>query len=333
MRWLWAGILVLVGAGAWLALRSDGQPRKTPDSTAGLSDVGMADPVPTPPQPPLERTDKALIAANGGSSVASEPTGSGSSHDGVLTAPLPSPPALSVAPLVPTVTPVPDVKPDEVPALPIDIDPLKALADAATILPTADAAKPASGDQSRSDATKAAATEPAAVVTLENHKDHPLDKVVPSKAEKRADGALVLDGRFVLKGEGTKAKPYIVPWELLAATEEVYKPRKGLRKLPQRVTILHDKYIRITGFVAFPIQSVNPKECLVMLNEWDGCCIGVMPTPFDGIECRLATNASGRQRLAVHGTLEGRFLVDPYEDGGWVIGIFLLEDGVLTLSD
>ena len=40
-----------------------------------------------------------------------------------------------------------------------------------------------------------------------------------------------------------------------------------------------------TSKVVAIVGEVN--EALVMLNQWDGCCIGVPPTPYDAVEVRL----------------------------------------------
>lgn len=157
----------------------------------------------------------------------------------------------------------------------------------------------------------------------------PMEKLVPSKAVKREDGTLVMDGRFSVKGAGTKENPYRITWEHLVSAQEVYKPRLGQKRLPQRVAFLNNKYVRIEGYVAFPLASNNPRECLVMLNQWDGCCIGVPPTAYDAVEVKLAKPATGDQRLVFHGKLEGKFKVDPYEEGGWLIGLYLMDDATL----
>lgn len=161
----------------------------------------------------------------------------------------------------------------------------------------------------------------------------PADKLVLAKVEKKADGVLVLDGRFAVRGSGTKEDPYRFPWDLLVSAQETYKPRMGQMKLPQRVAMFDGKYIRVSGFVAFPITSSNPREMLSMLNQWDGCCIGVPPTAYDAIEVKLANPANAMQRLAAHGTVEGRLKVDPYLDGGWLLGLYLMEDAKLTIDD
>ena len=47
------------------------------------------------------------------------------------------------------------------------------------------------------------------------------------------------------------------------------------------LTTLTSEHVEITGYVAFPMLMDEADELLVMLNQWDGCCIGVPPTPYD----------------------------------------------------
>jgi len=216
----------------------------------------------------------------------------------------------------------------EMPVVPTEVETTDPLAQLA-----ADAIKqagPRGGDAKASGGTGASGADAGEAFELTNHADFPLDKVIPARATKRADGAIVVDGRFVVTGEGTKASPYKVPWDLLVSAQEVYKPRSGLKKMPQRVTFLHDKYVKIVGFVAFPITSTNPKELLAMLNQWDGCCIGYPPTVFDAIEVALAGTPTNTQRMSVHGALDGRFRVDPYDEDGWIVGLYIMREGVLS---
>lgn len=156
------------------------------------------------------------------------------------------------------------------------------------------------------------------------------DKIIPARAARAADGSLKLDDRFAIKGTGTKEDPYLVTWDLVVSAQETYRPRLGQTKLPQRVTLLDGKYVKISGFVAFPITSSNPKELLVMLNQWDGCCIGVPPTAYDAVEVKLGQPANAQQRFTQHGSLTGKFKVDPYEDGGWLLGLYVMDDAVLS---
>lgn len=164
---------------------------------------------------------------------------------------------------------------------------------------------------------------------------HPIfngDRISPAKAEKRADGVLMLDGRFAIKGSGTEADPYVLPWDLLVSAQETYKPRMGQTRLPQRITMFDGAHVIISGYVAFPLTATDPKEMLMMLNQWDGCCIGVPPTPYDAIEVRLTKRPPDSARLATHGTMRGKFKVEPYEDGGWLLGLYMLEDATLKVD-
>ena len=170
-------------------------------------------------------------------------------------------------------------------------------------------------------------------VTLPEHPVFKGEKSLPSRAVRKADGGLLVDDRFIVKGSGTAADPFVVPWDMIISAQETYKPRLGMTKIPQRVSMLDGKYIRIVGFIAFPITAASPKEALIMLNQWDGCCIGTPPSPYDAIEVKLAAPATGGQKTMASGTMTGIFKVDPYEDGGWLLGLFLMEDAMLTAGE
>lgn len=156
--------------------------------------------------------------------------------------------------------------------------------------------------------------------------------VAPGRITQTADG-LDADGRFLIKGKGTREDPYLVSWPLLISASETYQPRLGERGIPQRVALLDGKWVRISGFVAFPIVAADPRELLVMLNQWDGCCIGVPPTPFDAIEVRLAAPPGHRlTRIALYGSVTGRLSVEPYLADNWLIGLYLMDDALLEMD-
>jgi len=182
-------------------------------------------------------------------------------------------------------------------------------------------------------ATGAAAAEaPAAVQgeALPAPAPDPLKpEIVPSKFEEREDGSTLVDARFVIRGKGTKEEPYQVTWDMLVATAELYDPRRNRLKLPERVKMLDGKYVTIVGYVAFPIVAEGANEMLAMLNSWDGCCIGVPPTPYDAVEVRLRTDATAEQMLLNWGSVTGRFKVEPYLAANWLLGLYLMEDAVL----
>jgi len=135
-----------------------------------------------------------------------------------------------------------------------------------------------------------------------------------------------VDDKYVVKGEGTKAHPYEVSWDMLVSAQESYDPRQGRKKLPERLTMLNDKYLKITGYIAFPMFVERPQELLSMLNQWDGCCIGVPPTPYDAVEVHLAEPVTKDQRAAIYGVVTGKFGVKPYLAGDWLVGLYLIEN-------
>ena len=152
-------------------------------------------------------------------------------------------------------------------------------------------------------------------------------EVVPAKIEKKEDGSLLVDGKYVLKGEGTTEKPYVVPWDILTSVEETFDPQSAKKKLPERVTMLDGKVVKFSGYIAFPLVLKETKECLSMLNQWDGCCIGVPPTPYDAVEVSLVRTIKGEERFTTSGVVTGTFHVKPYLQGDWLIGLYVM-DGV-----
>jgi hypothetical protein len=63
-----------------------------------------------------------------------------------------------------------------------------------------------------------------------------------------------------------------------------------------------------------------------MQNPWDGCCLGVPPTPYDAIEVKLATMQRMGNSPTGYGQVEGVFKVDPYIVSGWLLGLYLIEN-------
>lgn len=145
------------------------------------------------------------------------------------------------------------------------------------------------------------------------------------------DGALVADGKFTIRGKGTAEDPYDISWDLLMSASDTFIPRLGEKRIPQRIALLNNSHVRIGGFIAFPLVVTEASECLVMLNQWDGCCIGVPPSPYDAIEVKLkaATDNSVRHQIRV-GTLEGVFHIDPYVVERWLVGLYTMDAATLS---
>jgi hypothetical protein len=142
---------------------------------------------------------------------------------------------------------------------------------------------------------------------------------------RRDDGTLLVNDRWVIKGEGTSEKPYELTWEYLISAGETYDPRAGQNELPPHIAMLDGKHVRITGWIAFPLYVQSATELLVMLNQWDGCCIGVPPTPYDAVEVNLRAPAEGDLRQAAFGTVQGVMGVKPYVVGGWLVGLYIMD--------
>lgn len=151
-----------------------------------------------------------------------------------------------------------------------------------------------------------------------------------TEVKKEDDGWTRLDGRFLVRGEGTAKDPLIVPWELLVSASESYRPRTGLKEMPRRVADLKGKHVRVTGYVLFPLMSLETTEVLLMRNQWDGCCIGVPPTPYDAVEVKLAKPADRKDSFISFVTIEGVLDVDPYVNRDFLLGLFTMSDAKLS---
>ncbi len=169
--------------------------------------------------------------------------------------------------------------------------------------------------------------------------DHPVKEakviagnIVPRKDEKTGEMLLYADGKYEIRGEGTAAKPYRVSWECLASASETYVPRLQQREIPQRIAMLDGKVVEVEGYLAFPLMVSETKELLVMLNQWDGCCIGVPPTPYDAIEVKLTEPAKrgGKHASFNFGGVRGTLKVDPYLVENWLVGLYVMENAQMV---
>lgn len=158
----------------------------------------------------------------------------------------------------------------------------------------------------------------------------PADSAAPNvKIETKPDGTRLVEGRFPITGEGTKESPYVVKWDYLLSAQEEYVPKDGKKDIPPRIKMLDGTWVRLTGYVAFPLMVQEADELLSMMNQWDGCCIGIPPTPYDAVEVKLITPITGRDRLATFGSVQGRFKVDPHLVGGWLVGLYVMDQATL----
>ncbi len=152
----------------------------------------------------------------------------------------------------------------------------------------------------------------------------------PHSAVVQGDGSTLIDERFKVTGDGSKERPYVIPWDLLVSASEEYSPRDGRTELPQRIKMFDGKYVELTGHVAFPLLVEEPRELLSMLNQWDGCCIGVPPTPYDAVEVKLTKTVKGPDRLASYGIVRGKMRVEPQLVGKWLVALYAMSDAELV---
>ncbi len=271
-----------------------------------LSTLMSGPPAPLPPPPP-----PASPAAAATPEAAPQPTKTPE-------AATPVEPSPATAPEKPAAAAAPEAVP-AAPAVPTEVSPAAAAPAVAT-----PAATPAA-DQAP--AAAASGAEVAGQAGGESAGKIGAYDVLAGKVERRADGTTVLDDRFTVKGEGTLEKPYEVTWELLTSVDQDFDPHSGKKKIPQRIAFLHDKYVKLGGYIAFPMNMQQPRELLLMLNQWDGCCIGVPPTPYDAIEASLNKTVVGDDRFATVGGVVGKMGIKPYVVGDWLVGLYTMEFG------
>lgn len=158
--------------------------------------------------------------------------------------------------------------------------------------------------------------------------------IVPKKDEKTGESYLLADDRYEIRGAGTEEEPYRVSWECLASASKTFLPRLNEFEIPQRVALLNGKWLRIDGFLTFPLMVAESKEVSIMLNQWDGCCIGVPPTAYDAIEVKLRTPAkrTSAHALFSYGGAKGKMRVDPYIEQRFLSGLYVLDDASLLTN-
>jgi len=144
--------------------------------------------------------------------------------------------------------------------------------------------------------------------------------------ERQPDGSLRLDGRFTVTGSGSEQDPFVIGWPLLASAAETMDAGAGRVAPPPHIMFLNGQWVQISAFLAPPLWGERTSELLAMKNRWDGCCIGLPPTPFDCIEATLAEPIKlGARHSISFGTVRGRLVVEPFAAGNFLIGLYRLE--------
>ncbi len=134
-----------------------------------------------------------------------------------------------------------------------------------------------------------------------------------------------------LAGKGTAEDPYRITWDLLLRASQTYRPREDMRDLPDMIEQLNGKHVRISGYMLVPLGAVEFDEALLLMNMWDGCCIGLPPTAYDAVEVMLGESKKYETtRVLSFGTVEGVLKVDPYEVSNWLVGLYIIENAKVT---
>ncbi len=142
----------------------------------------------------------------------------------------------------------------------------------------------------------------------------------------RGDGSVEVEGAGIIIGDGSPQSPFVLDWQVMRSVARDYNPKQGQEQLPDWVMRLDGKSVRVEGNTLLPVVASAVDEMLVMQNPWDGCCIGIPPTPYDAIEVKLAELTRMGNTVTGYGMVEGTFKVDPYIVQGWLLGLYLIED-------
>ena len=146
-------------------------------------------------------------------------------------------------------------------------------------------------------------------------------------------GRVVLNERYAISGDGSVEDPYQLHWPLLVSAVGSYKPKDESDAIPPWLLFLDGSMVEISGFIFLPIIQLETSDVLLMFNQWDGCCIGVPPTPYDSLEVVLKSPVNLSQTSVAYATARGRLQVDPYIKKGWLIGLYIVEEAALLLPD
>jgi hypothetical protein len=160
------------------------------------------------------------------------------------------------------------------------------------------------------------------------------DSRSPAEITRRIDArTLELDGRFRVIGNGGPDDPYRISWELLTSAAPFVDPAQDAPMTPPWVRAVDGTYIEISAYYSTAVRVSTTRNVLLTFNRWDGCCIGLPPTPFDAIDTTLAKPLDMQGlHLFRYGTFRGRLVVEPFAVGGYLLGLYRLEDASFVIQ-
>lgn len=158
------------------------------------------------------------------------------------------------------------------------------------------------------------------------------DARTPTEVTRRIDArTLELDGRFRVTGNGRADDPYRISWELLTSAGPFVDPGQGATTPPPWVRALDGSFVEISAYYSTAVRMTSTTHVLLTLNRWDGCCIGLPPTPFDAIDTTLGSPLEMKGlHLFRFATFRGRLVVEPVAAGSFLLGLYRLEDASMV---
>lgn len=170
--------------------------------------------------------------------------------------------------------------------------------------------------------------EPTPVTVVEPEREAGMEIDPSGTYGMHPDGSFtVLATDTTITGSGSEDDPFMVDWVTLRSIELLYNPKEDKNDLPAWLDLLDGAHVKITGNTLVPVIATTTRELLVMQNPWDGCCVGIPPSPYDAIEVTLNHDVDFGSSAVGYGTVEGVFVLDPYVVDGWVLGLYMIDDG------
>jgi hypothetical protein len=181
-------------------------------------------------------------------------------------------------------------------------------------------------------AAPAPAATPAASPTPVEKPKVVTDRRNPNEVVRRVDDRTIeLDGRYRVTGNGREDDPYRISWEILTSASGYIDPAQYAVLPPPWLRLLDGTEVEISGYYSTPVRVQQTQQVLLTLNRWDGCCVGLPPTPFDAIDVSLRTPLDMKGlHLVRFGSFRGRLRVEVLEAAGYLLGLYRLEDAVFV---
>lgn len=164
------------------------------------------------------------------------------------------------------------------------------------------------------------------------HAASPREPDAADSIQRIDERTLLLAHRFRVTGHGSPTDPYRVQWDLLMSARETMHAEDTIAVVPKWIAPLAGQWIEISGYLSAPTIVDEARDILLTMNRWDGCCVGIPPTPFDCIETRLGEPIKLGGHLIRFGTVRGQLEIEPFLIGGFLVGLYRLDHATITTA-